>query len=106
MKEVPNRKAKLMGSVSVSRATDGTPPRREITMKLSTINKIVEAILSQTKSDIKLVHDDTKHKIINSNLSEIKKTERFLREKGVKDIDIAVTLPQKPKGSEMFPVNY
>ena len=24
-------------------------------------------------------HDDTKHKIINSNLSEIKKTERFLR---------------------------
>ena len=50
-------------------------------------------------------HDDTKHKIINSNLSEIKKTERYLREKGVKDIDIAVTLPQKPKGSEMFPVN-
>lgn len=71
MKEVPNRKAKLMGSVSVSRATDGT-----------------------------------KHKIINSNLSEIKKTERFLREKGVKDIDIAVTLPQKSKGSEMFPVNH
>lgn len=51
-------------------------------------------------------HDDTKHKIMNSNLSEIKKTERFLREKGVKDIDIAVTLPQKPKGSEMFPVNH
>lgn len=51
-------------------------------------------------------HDDTKHKIMNSNLSEIKKTERYLREKGVKDIDIAVTLPQKPKGSEMFPVNY
>ena len=51
-------------------------------------------------------HDDTKHKIMNSNLSEIKKTERFLREKGVKDIDIAVTLPQKPKGSEMFPVDY
>ena len=51
-------------------------------------------------------HDDTEHKIMNSNLSEIKKTERFLREKGVKDIDIAVTLPQKPKGSEMFPVNY
>ena len=50
-------------------------------------------------------HDDTKHKIVNSNLSEIKKTERYLREKGVKDIDIAVTLPQKPKGSEMFPVN-
>ena len=51
-------------------------------------------------------HDDTKHKIMNSNLSEIKKTERYLREKGVKDIDIAVTLPQKPKGSEMFPVNH
>lgn len=60
MKEVPNRKAKLMGSVSVSRATDGTPPRREITMKLSTINQIVEAILSQTKSDIKLVHEDVR----------------------------------------------
>ena len=49
-----------MGSVSVSRATDGTPPRREITMKLSTINQIVEAILSQTKSDIKLVHEDVR----------------------------------------------
>lgn len=35
-------------------------------------------------------HDDTKHKIMNSNLSEIKKTERFLREKGVKDIDISL----------------
>ena len=42
----------------------------------------------------------------DASLSEIKKIERFLREKGVKDIDIAVTLPQKPKGSEMFPVNY
>ena len=60
MIEVPNRKAKLMGSVSVSRATDGTPPRREITMKLSTINQIVEAILAQTKSDIKLVHEDAR----------------------------------------------
>ena len=30
MKEVPNQKAKLMGSVSVSRATDGTPPRKEV----------------------------------------------------------------------------
>ena len=60
MKEVPNRKAKLLGSVSVSRATDGTPPRREAKMKLSTINQIVEAILSQTKSDIKLVHEDVR----------------------------------------------
>lgn len=60
MKEVPNQKAKLMGSVSVSRATDGTPPRREAKMKLSTINQIVEAILSQTKSDIKLVHEDVR----------------------------------------------
>ena len=60
MKEVPNRKAKLMGSVSVSRATDGTPPRKEVKMKLSTINQIVEAILSQTKSDIKLVHEDVR----------------------------------------------
>ena len=60
MKEVPNRKAKLMGSVSVSRATDGTPPRREAKMKLSTINQIVEAILAQTKSNIKLVHEDVR----------------------------------------------
>ena len=60
MKEVPNRKAKLLGSVSVSRATDGTPPRREAKMKLSTINQIVEAILAQTKSNIKLVHEDVR----------------------------------------------
>lgn len=60
MKEVPNRKAKLLGSVSVSRATDGTPPRREAKMKLSTINQIVEAILSQTKSDTKLPHEDVR----------------------------------------------
>lgn len=60
MKEVPNRKAKLMGSVSVSRATDGTPPRKGVKMKLSTINQIVEAILSQTKSDIKLPHEDVR----------------------------------------------
>ena len=49
-----------MGSVSVSRATDGTPPIREAKMKLSTINQIVEAILSQTKSDIKLVHENVR----------------------------------------------
>ena len=60
MKEVPNRKAKLLGSASVSRATDGTPPRREAKMKLSTINQIVEAILSQTKSDTKLPHEDVR----------------------------------------------
>lgn len=60
MKEVPNRKAKLLGSVSVSRATDGTSPRREAKMKLSTINQIVEAILSQTKSDTKLPHEDVR----------------------------------------------
>lgn len=60
MKEVPNQKAKLTGSISVSRATDGTPPRREAKMKLSTINQIVEAILSQTKSDIKLIHEDVR----------------------------------------------
>ena len=60
MKEVPNRKAKLMGSVSVSRATDGTPPRKGAKIKLSTINQIVEAILSQTKSDIKLPHEDVR----------------------------------------------
>ena len=44
----------------MSRATDGTPPRREITMKISTINQIVEAILAQTKSGIKLVHEDVR----------------------------------------------
>ena len=60
MIEVPNRKTKLMRSVSVSRAADGTPPRREAKMKLSTINQIVEAILAQTKSGIKLVHEDVR----------------------------------------------
>jgi len=60
MKEVPNRKAKLMGSVSVSRATDGTPPRREVKMKLSTINQIVERIIALTYSDIKLTHEDVR----------------------------------------------
>ena len=33
---------------------------REAKMKLSTINQIVEAILAQTKSDIKLVHEDVR----------------------------------------------
>ena len=60
MKEVPNRKAKLMGSVSVSRATGGTPPRREVKMKLSTINQIVERIIALTYSDIKLTHEDVR----------------------------------------------
>ncbi len=60
MKEVPNRKAKLMGSVSVSRATDGTHPRREVKMKLSTINQIVERIIALTYSDIKLTHEDVR----------------------------------------------
>ncbi|MBB1524492.1 hypothetical protein HG470_001810 [Candidatus Saccharibacteria bacterium] len=50
--------------------------------------------------------DGSEHKIINTSLAEIKKTERYLREKGVKNIDIAVIMPRKSEGSEMFPVNY
>ena len=41
----------------------------------------------------------------NTSLAEIKKTERYLRDKGIKNIDIAVTMPRKSEGSEMFPVN-
>ena len=86
MKEVPNRKAKLMGSVSVSRATDGTPPRREVKMKLSTINQIVEAILAQTKSDIKLIHEDVREATFKRMANEatiILKTAMICEDKGV-----------------------
>ena len=88
MKEVPNRKAKLMGSVSVSRATDGTPPRREITMKLSTINQIVEAILSQTKSDIKLVHEDVREETFKRLANEatiVLKTTMICESSGIEE---------------------
>ena len=86
MKEVPNRKAKLLGSVSVSRATDGTPPRREAKMKLSTINQIVEAILSQTKSDIKLVHEDVQKAMFKRKANEttiILKTAMICEARGI-----------------------
>lgn len=88
MKEVPNQKAKLMGSVSVSRATDGTPPRREITMKLSTINQIVEAILAQTKSGIKLVHEDVREATFKRMANEatiILKTALICEDKGIEE---------------------
>lgn len=88
MKEVPNRKTKLMGSVSVSRATDGTPPRREITMKLSTINQIVEAILAQTKSGIKLVHEDVREATFKRMANEatiILKTALICEGKGIEE---------------------
>lgn len=88
MKEVPNQKAKLMGSVSVSRATDGTPPRREITMKLSTINQIVEAILAQTKSDIKLVHEDVREETFKRMANEatiILKTALICEDEGIEE---------------------
>ena len=49
--------------------------------------------------------DGSEHKITNASLAEIKKAERFLREKGIKNIDIAVTISRKSEGSEMFPVN-
>ena len=86
MKEVPNQKAKLMGSVSVSRATDGTPPRKEVKMKLSTINQIVEAILSQTKSDIKLVHEDVREATFKRMANEatiILKTAMICESRGI-----------------------
>lgn len=86
MKEVPNQKAKLMGSVSVSRATDGTPPRKKVKMKLSTINQIVEAILSQTKSDIKLVYEDvreTTFKRLANEATIILKTAMICEDKGI-----------------------
>ena len=88
MKEVPNRKAKLLGSVSVSRATDGTPPRREVKMKLSTINQIVEAILAQTKSDIKLVHEDVQEATFKRMANEaaiILKTALICEDKGIEE---------------------
>lgn len=88
MKEVPNRKAKLMGSVLVSRATDGTPPRREITMKLSTINQIVEVILAQTKSGIKLVHEDVREATFKRMANEatiILKTALICEDKGIEE---------------------
>lgn len=86
MKEVPNRKAKLMGSVSVSRATDGTPPRKKVKMKLSTINQIVEAILSQIKSDIKLIHEDVREATFKRMANEatiILKTALICEDKGI-----------------------
>lgn len=50
--------------------------------------------------------DGSEHRIANTSLVEIKKTERYLRDKGIKNIDIAVTISRKPEGSEMFPVNH
>lgn len=39
-------------------------------MKLSTINQIVEAILSQTKSDIKLAHEDIREETFKRMANE------------------------------------
>lgn len=50
--------------------------------------------------------DGSEHRIANTSLVEIKKTERYLRNKGIKNIDIAVIMPRKSEGSEMFPINY
>ena len=50
--------------------------------------------------------DGSEHRIANTSLAEIKKTERYLRDKGIKNIDIAMTMPRKSEGSEMFPVNH
>ena len=50
--------------------------------------------------------DGSEHRIANTSLVEIKKTERYLRDKGIKNIDIAVIISRKSEGSEMFPINY
>ena len=50
--------------------------------------------------------DGIKHEKQHKNLGEILKTKRYLMKQGVTDLDVSVTLPQKPKGSEMFPTSY
>jgi len=75
-----------MGSVSVNRAADGTPPRKGIKMKLSTINQIVEAILSQTNSNIKLPHEDVREAMFKRMANEatiILKTAMICEDKGI-----------------------
>lgn len=55
-------------------------------MKLSTINQIVEAILSQTKSDIKLVHEDIREatfKRMTNEATIILKTAMVCEDKGI-----------------------
>ena len=50
--------------------------------------------------------DGSEHRVANTSLAEIKKTERYLIDKGIKNIDIAVTISRKSEGSEMCPVNH
>lgn len=55
-------------------------------MKLSTINQIVEAILSQTKSDIKLVHEGIREATFKRMANEatiILKTAMVCEDKGI-----------------------
>lgn len=52
-----------------------------------------------------ITHDGTKNEIVNTDYDEVRKVERYLKEKGVKDLEIAVRLPNKKEGSDMFPVN-
>nr|DAY15527.1 MAG TPA: hypothetical protein [Caudoviricetes sp.] len=55
-------------------------------MKLSTINQIVEAILAQTKSDIKLVHEDVREatfKRVANEATIILKTAMICEARGI-----------------------
>lgn len=60
--------------------------RKEVKMKLSIINQIVEAILSQTKSDIKLVHEDVREATFKRMANEatiILKTAMICEDRGI-----------------------
>ena len=52
-----------------------------------------------------ITHDGAKNEIVNTDYDEVRRVERYLKEKGVKDLEIAVRLPNKKEGSNMFPVN-
>lgn len=52
-----------------------------------------------------ITHDGARNEIVNIDYDEIRRVERYLKEKGVKDLEISVRLPNKKESSEMFPVN-
>lgn len=52
-----------------------------------------------------LARDGVRHEIINKDYAEIQRAARYLKEKGVKDLEISVRLPNKKESSGMFPVN-
>ena len=49
-----------------------------------------------------LARDGVRHEIINKDYAEIQRAARYLKEKGVEDVDILVRLPKK-ESSGMFP---